>query len=344
MSDSHTIPVFYVANFLDFAIDDERVKQDILDKAGLASMDPTQLISIATLVQLIEATCSYNPSPSLAIEFGRHLSPISHGILSQLVISSSSLKDIVSLISKYSVLRTSLVDISFREGCEFSEIKLLSHAKAEQVSNLLVDVAISCIISVFEFVTGGRFVSSQVLLVRAKPLNNPYFSRVKPPLVKYQQDRNAIVFATQLLSSHCDFSDKDIFKGVLHQCEAELDKLSAQTTLSEQLEELLNRDLIKFSRCSYAAAYFNITTRTLRRRLEKKGQSFQAIVDEFRQCRAEQLLCNTSHSINHIAETLGFTDASSFGKAFRKNAGCSPSQYRKAGQEQAIKIIENNSH
>ena len=148
--------------------------------------------------------------------------------------------------------------------------------------------------------------------------------------MKYQQEKNSIVFASPMLDSDCDVSDKDVFNGVLHQCENELDKLSTQVTLSEQLKELLSRDLIKFSSCSYAAAYFNITTRTLRRRLEKEGESFQAVVDTVRQGRAEQMLCNTPASIQQIAEALGFNDASSFGKSFRKKAACSPSQFRKA--------------
>lgn len=333
-----TIPAFYVASFLDFAIHDETVKQEILKKTELLSvdLDATQLISVPTLVQLIKNIYAYNPSASLGVDFGRHLSPISHGILSQAVLSSSCLRDIVLLVSRYSVLRTSLVGISFSEGSKYSEIKLdnVVHAETGLVSDLLIDIAISCIISVFEFVTGGRFVSSKVLLARDKSLQNTAlsFSCEKPPVVKYQQDRNAIVFSSQLLASDCSFSDKEIFNGVLRQCETELNMLSAQATLSEQLKALVRKDLIKFSNCGNAANYFNVTTRTLRRRLEKQGHSYKAIVDEARKERAEYLLCHTTFSISHIAEILGFNDTSSFGKAFRKYVGQSPSSYRRAYQ------------
>jgi AraC family transcriptional regulator len=44
--------------------------------------------------------------------------------------------------------------------------------------------------------------------------------------------------------------------------------------------------------------------------------------------RAKTLLDRPSHSVTHIAIDVGFTETSSFTKAFRKLAGVTPTQYR----------------
>lgn len=324
------IPAFYVANFLDFSINDKDQQQRMLLASEVSATDPTQLISLHSLIKLIENVCLYNPSPRLGVEFGRHLSPISHGILSQAAISSGTLRDIVNLIAEYTVLRTPLVDFFFVEGECVSEIHVTTCVDSEVVKNLIIDIAISCIVSVFEFVTLGSFNVSNILLARDKPLTREerLFSRLHTYTAKYKENRNSIVFSTLNLGMQCSFADKDTFNEVLLQCESELTQLSSSKELKEQIKKLLEKDIIKFSSCSNTADYFNVTTRTLRRRLEKQGQSYQMIVDEFRQTRAEHLLIYTPSSISQIAEAVGFHDASSFGKSFRRKAACSPSQFR----------------
>ena len=52
-------------------------------------------------------------------------------------------------------------------------------------------------------------------------------------------------------------------------------------------------------------------------------------VSELRITAAEKLLDNTDKTIEEIAEICGFSSASYFGLAFKKERGRSPSNYRK---------------
>jgi len=44
---------------------------------------------------------------------------------------------------------------------------------------------------------------------------------------------------------------------------------------------------------------------------------------------AMRLLAHTTHSLEHVAQTVGYQDAFSFSKAFKREAGLSPRDFRR---------------
>lgn len=77
------------------------------------------------------------------------------------------------------------------------------------------------------------------------------------------------------------------------------------------------------------AAALGMSSRTLRRRLDEEGTSYQAIKDNLRREHAARLLEKTSLSIAEIADRVGFSDASAFHRSFRKWTGLAPGDYRR---------------
>ena len=74
----------------------------------------------------------------------------------------------------------------------------------------------------------------------------------------------------------------------------------------------------------------NTSPRTLIRRLRVAGTTFQLEIDGIRRQRATELLRRVSVPLSSIADALGFADAASFAKAFKRWTGVSPSTYRKS--------------
>lgn len=73
-----------------------------------------------------------------------------------------------------------------------------------------------------------------------------------------------------------------------------------------------------------------IPVRTIVRRLNAEGTSFHDLVDGERQTRARAVLADPTISLKQAAAQLGFPDASSFGRAFRRWYGVSPGTFRKS--------------
>lgn len=68
--------------------------------------------------------------------------------------------------------------------------------------------------------------------------------------------------------------------------------------------------------------------RTLQRRLTEQGRRFSEIVEEQRIEASMRALRRSGDPLSHIALNLGYSDQSSFGRAFKRWTGVTPQQFR----------------
>jgi AraC-like DNA-binding protein len=71
-----------------------------------------------------------------------------------------------------------------------------------------------------------------------------------------------------------------------------------------------------------------MSSRTLRRRLAKENTTFQALLDDLRRITAIHQLESDPCCADALASMLGFGDARSFRRAFKRWTGMTPSGYR----------------
>jgi AraC-like DNA-binding protein len=84
------------------------------------------------------------------------------------------------------------------------------------------------------------------------------------------------------------------------------------------------------------ARELHLSSRTLQRRLQESGSSFQRVLDEARHQMARYYLRNSVLELNEAAYLLGYEDANSFARAFRGWEGIPPSHWRDANRVTAI--------
>ncbi len=72
--------------------------------------------------------------------------------------------------------------------------------------------------------------------------------------------------------------------------------------------------------------------RTLRTRLTEAETSFNQVLADFRYRLARQLLATTDESIDEIVYLTGFSEPSTFYRAFKRWSGMTPIEYRKTAQ------------
>jgi AraC-like DNA-binding protein len=71
-----------------------------------------------------------------------------------------------------------------------------------------------------------------------------------------------------------------------------------------------------------------VTPQTLRRRLREEGRGYQQIKDELRRDTAIEYLVQTRLPLLEIANRVGFSEASTFHRAFKGWTGVAPGEYR----------------
>ena len=76
----------------------------------------------------------------------------------------------------------------------------------------------------------------------------------------------------------------------------------------------------------------NLTERTFMRHLQAEGTSYQQLLDDVRQERACWLLENTDTTVEAIAHSLGYEDASNFSRTFKRWCGQTPREFKLSRQ------------
>jgi AraC-like DNA-binding protein len=108
-------------------------------------------------------------------------------------------------------------------------------------------------------------------------------------------------------------------------------KYRDQTNLTERIRRLLRRRLAEeLPSLEAVGQSLAMTPQTLRRRLHDEGQGYQSIKDDLRRDVAIEYLGQPELTLLDIANRLGFSEASTFHRAFKGWTGVSPGAYRKS--------------
>jgi AraC-like DNA-binding protein len=114
------------------------------------------------------------------------------------------------------------------------------------------------------------------------------------------------------------------------QAQQQLEKINKEMSDLEKIKwhagELM---LSSAPRRETVATRLQISTRTLDRRLEEAGISWQEMLDGLRLQTALKYLSNPETTITEIAEKLGFSEIRAFQRRFKSWTGVTPTGYRK---------------
>lgn len=77
------------------------------------------------------------------------------------------------------------------------------------------------------------------------------------------------------------------------------------------------------------AANFNTSARSLQRRLQDEGITYQQLADSTRKSLALHYLKSDKHPLKEISYILGYNEISAFSRAFKRWTGASPVSYQK---------------
>lgn len=104
-----------------------------------------------------------------------------------------------------------------------------------------------------------------------------------------------------------------------------------QTSITERIRRVLRRHLAEEPpSLNEIGRQFAMTPQTLRRRLREEGQGFRTIKDDLRRDAAIEYLTRPDLTLHEVAAMLGFSEASTFHRAFKGWTGVAPGEYRRA--------------
>ncbi|MDX1733694.1 MAG: AraC family transcriptional regulator ligand-binding domain-containing protein [Halioglobus sp.] len=151
-----------------------------------------------------------------------------------------------------------------------------------------------------------------------------------PCPVAFDQPLNAVTFSSRHLEAELVRSEDDLHEFLkLAPYYLVIEPQAATMSITHRIREILGDDFREeMPSFEELTGLLNMSARTLRRRLEKEGTSYQRIKDNARRDAAISMLSRDGMTVSQVAEMVGFSDPSAFHRSFKKWTGQSPGSYR----------------
>ncbi len=148
--------------------------------------------------------------------------------------------------------------------------------------------------------------------------------------------RNAIVFRAADAQRPLVTRNAELLGMLAPQFEEELKQQNSDEDFTESVRGAIQRKLTgRRPTVEDVADALHISSRTLQRRLQDAGSSFQRALEEARHQLARHYLNNSVLELNEAAYLLGYNDANSFVRAFRTWEGVPPARWREEQRARA---------
>jgi AraC-like DNA-binding protein len=153
--------------------------------------------------------------------------------------------------------------------------------------------------------------------------------------------QNKIIFRSTDATAPFVTRNAELLELLAPQFEEQLRQMKAGDTAEDNFVELVRHAIqqrLTGHRPSIEiiAQALHMSSRTIQRRLQDAGYSFQRVLDEARHQMARYYLSNSVLELNETAYLLGFENPNSFGRAFRAWEGIPPSDWRETHRGSAV--------
>lgn len=311
--------------------------EDILAEAGVGPAmlaDADGPVPLAVIEALLAAAARRYADPLLGLHLAGDIQPATFGAIGFICQTCATFGDALDVVARFNGLLSNIGTTTIEHGpgtvrirwdCSAGGGAFRRHA-TEYVLGACVALARLMIPEKKELVLAVEFAHG---LPGEAELARQYFSFFQCP-VYFDKPTSAVVIPAAVLRARLHHGDA-FMKAMLERHALEVlrqreQKSSAVDDVRRLIGAML-RDGVPGK--DAIARQLGMSGRSLHRRLQECGSSYQAVLDDVRLEVARERLGNGGDSVAAIADGLGFASHQAFMRWFKRAVGTTPGEYRR---------------
>lgn len=303
-----------------------------LEDAGLDASfftDPELEVSAASFVKLLELA-GRTLGDSIGLRWGVQVRSSDMGVLGQALRSMDLLGDALNGLSRYMVVRSQAERVEVVDSDRLVSISYQiadpSITQKRQDAEFTLAAMLSCI----RDLTDSHVMPVRADFEHAAPKDLSCHREIFNCTLRFGQDCNRLYFDRSILSLSIYTSNRRLLHAIQPFLEEQRKLRSQSAGLLIDVSRAIAIELGRGRACVVQVAEaMNLSVRTLQRRLSELDLEFGAVVEDVRRALAIEYVGNSSYRLTDVALMLGYTEASSFSRAFRRWTNLTPREYRK---------------
>ena len=330
MSQLKTLPNSYVQMAIR-ALANQGVSADqVLHGTDLTvdNMLDNEFIPLEQFVKVILNTKNATKNPAIGLLLGSLLHPSTHGSVGWAAINSPTLSDAIDIFQRYSQIRTPFIFYNpITRGDQYI-IRLTLTENLDEAHMVFVEAMLMLLQHVIEFILGRPMGEAALHINSATPDYADSYADYFHCPVYFDADYLEIRLPLTLKDTLNPNADPQMFQMALEQCRETAHQLLRNINVSTEVHDYLSTHLGDALTIEQLAELFNMSSRTLIRKLKQQNTSFQRIKDEVYAFQASYYLRYSNISVDALSLVFGYRDAANFRRSFKRWFGISPQQFR----------------
>lgn len=326
------------------AIESLGIERQAIAQALSCSVDTLSAIANqmpqSQYLALLTAGQKLSQDPVFGLHIGQRVHTSTYTVLGYTLMSCHTLGQALQQVLRFEGLvhdfGSSSISIS-DQGVIYQWHNHFRHTQWEQVLN---ESTFAGLLTFAQKLAGKPIPLRSVAFTHAQPTNSkPYETLFKAPL-SFSSDTNQLCFPGYLANWPIIRADTSLFTILEKHAQHQINVKASLTGFIGNVKRVLMRNLPRQeTQLPQIANELNLTPRTLQRKLQKSGTTYQSVLDDVRFEQAKYYLQHSSLSLLEITFILGFQAQSSFNHAFKEWSGLSPQVFRDQKKEPGQTII-----
>jgi AraC-like DNA-binding protein len=268
----------------------------------------------------------------LGFEFGLTLKPTAHGLLGYGLIGSANLDAALQLATRQQHHLTEAFALHYEShaGGGRARFTPLIEMTEERLHFNLEILAVSAQVTL-QLLLVGRPPTFEIRVSMPAPPHRRRYLELLPTRFRFEPGSTPgvdVVMDRRLLLAPLPMFAPGMVSTVEKHLQQMLPRKDDGVRLAAVITQILSNVEGAQVSIKSVAARLGMSPRTVDRRLADERTSFSALRNEVRFERARRMLGEGLSSVVQIAARLGYRDAANFSRAFRRQCGVTPSEYR----------------
>lgn len=269
----------------------------------------------------------------LGLHMGEVTPPGLAGMVGYLMESSPDLLTAYQSLQQFHKVMTNAEDVFLEiqdaEARYYVEPAAIWHLLSVEAARQMVDHSMSASVHINKMLIGKMIYPLRILLRYPRPQNIGEYLRIFKCEPLFNQNCNCLVYRLRDMKTPIIGHNPILNKFFRELLEKEILKTHRRESFANEVRRaiLQNFDQV-LPQLNDIVQCLHISSRTLQRKLQEEGTSFQQIFESVKLELAIAMLKNPSLTVNEIAYKLGYAEPSVFRRAFKKWTGTSPKAYQ----------------
>lgn len=331
-----SVSVAYLQGLLDYLARQGFASEALLARVQLSPAvlgQRDQRIAVSVYLELLAEGVRLTGDEHLGLHLGEAIRPGYYGVLGYLIMSCATLADALHRQARYASLVGNLGCVELdeeppRPGLE-PQVVHSWHPLVSQQQRQHSEETLAGWLTFGHWISGLKIPPTEVRFQHPAPADTSEHARIFGCPVLFGQADNALVFPKRLLNTPLGQADAQLRQLL----DAHADRLLGQLNLGHSVIDRARRELARQlpeqgADLELLAQTLQLSPRTLQRRLREAGLSFSQLLDQTREQLVLHYLRDPALELAEIAFLVGFSEAGSLARAFRRWTGQSPGAYR----------------